>query len=334
MLNKLVKTTVALSLAATMAFAANGMRWNVSEGDTNSAFKGIVETDLEDIGMVPKDIHPGVNGFYRQFYEPKLTDDGKPNPKYDPNFVMNLDNLGFITIASESRLRELLLKAPELGGFSPLNYLIFKKKGENKTFVGTVAPETMLDIVKVKDPAVRAEFTKMIDDLSAVTDKGMGGKVQYSTFDKLPEDTMMNFELKIDTKGDVPGAMLKFQKKFEALFEKNDYIIAGFRDFGTFYSEEGTAFDRYDAYFVYSLCHFKFSYTIFNVGIKPEAGAFAPCSMYMYMDKGTNVLKIGMPNVTNWLVLADVKDPKMVKEIENMDKKIKSLMIELGAVEK
>jgi uncharacterized protein (DUF302 family) len=93
-------------------------------------------------------------------------------------------------------------------------------------------------------------------------------------------------------------------------------------------------FDRFDHYWVYSLCHFKFSYTIFNVGKNPEAGAFAPCSMYMYLEKDSNVLKVGMPNVTNWISIANIKDPKMIEEIQNMDKKIVSLMKELGAVEK
>ena len=334
MLKTLIKTAVLLSLTATMAFGLQTLRFNVTEGDGNDAFNGIIEVDLEDIEFTPKDIHPRVDTFYRKFYEPKLTDKGEPNPKYDPNFEMNLDNLGFITISSESRMRELLLKAPQLGGFAPFNYLIYKKKNENKTYVGNPTAEAMLAITKTTDPEVVKEFTAMIDDLNGLTDEGMGGEVVYREVDKLPEDTMMNFELPIERGEDIAETMIEFQEEFEALFEQNNYIIAGFRDFGTYYEEEEMEFDRYDAYFVYSLCHFKFSYTVFNIGQNPEAGAFAPCSMYMYLEKDSNTLKIGMPNVTNWIKIANVTDPKMIKAIEEMDKKITSLMIELGAVEK
>lgn len=334
MLKTVLKSAILLSFAATMAFGLQTLRFNVSEGDTDNAFNGILEVDLGDIGFTQKDIHPHVETFYRKVYEPKLTDEGVPNENYDPNFEMNLDNLGFITISSEQRMRELLLKAPQLGAFAPFNYFIYKKKNENKTYVGNVTAEAMLAITKTTDPEVVKKFTALIDELNRVTDAGMGGKVLYREVAKLPADTMMNFDLKIERGDDIAEAIIEFQEMFEELFEKNDFIIAGFRDFATYYAEEELDFERYDAYFVYSLCHFKFSYTLFNISQNPEAGAFAPCSMYIYLEKGTDTLKIGMPNVTNWISIANIKDPVMIKAIQDMDKKIINVMKELGAVEK
>ena len=66
-----------------------------------------------------------------------------------------------------------------------LNYLIYKKIGENKTFVGTLTPQAMLDITGVKDEEVRTEFTAMIDALSEATDDGMEGTVEYVEIEKL-----------------------------------------------------------------------------------------------------------------------------------------------------
>jgi len=329
-----VKIVVILLFSATMLFGLQAVRWNVVEGDGNDAFKHIIEVDLKDIEFIPKDIHPNINSVYKKFYKPKFTDKGELNPKYDPNYKENLDNLGFITIASNDRLPSLLLNSPQLGAFSPFNYLIYKKRDENKTYVGHLTPETMLDITKVTDPDVRAEFTKMIDDLAEVTDTGMDGKVIYTKFDKLPEDTMMNFEIVIEKDDNITQTITKFQKKFEELFENNGYTIAGFRDFGRYYEEEDMYFERYDAYFVYSLCHLKFAYTVFNIGKKPEAAVFAPCSMYMYLEKGSNTLKIGMANVTNWIPIIGIKDKKLISAIKNMQKKITTLMLELGALEK
>lgn len=336
MLKTVLKTVVLLSLSATMAFSYQAIRLNVSEGDAkerNSAFNGILEVDLEDAGFTPKDIHPGIEFWYGKFYGTKLLDDGKPNPQFKDDYVANLDNLGFITISNEETMLPLLLKEPRLGGFAPLNYLIYKKKSDNKTYVGTLTPQAMLDITMVKDPEVRASFTEMIDSLSAATDDGMGGEVEYVEIDKLIDKTMMEFEVPFDRGDDILDAKFEFMDKFEAAFEAEEYIIAGKRDFVEYWDDNDLEHDRFDAYWVYSLCHFTFSYTVFNVWQHPELGASAPCSMYMYVEKDSNVLKVGMPSVNNWITMGHITDPEKIKFIKEMDEKIKEIMISLGAKE-
>ena len=336
MLKTVLKTAVLLSLTASMAFAYQAIRLNVSEGEAkerNSAFNGILEVDLEDAGFTPKDIHPGIEFWYNKFYGTKLLDDGKPNPQFKTDYVGNLDNLGFITISNEETMLPLLLKEPRLGGFAPLNYLIYKKKSENKTYVGTLTPQSMLDITMVKDPEVRASFTEMIDALSAATDEGMEGEVEFVEIDKLNDKTMMEFEIPFDRGDDILDAKFEFMDKFEKAFEDEEYIIAGKRDFVEFWDDEDMEHDRFDAYWVYSLCHFTFSYTVFNVWQHPELGASAPCSMYMYLEKDSNTLKVGMPSVNNWITMGHITDPEKLKFIKAMDEKIAEIMISLGAKE-
>lgn len=336
MLRTLLKTAVLLSLTATVAFGYQAIRLNVSEGETkerNDAFNGILEVDLEDAGFTPKDIHPGIEFWYNKFYGTKLLDNGKPNPQFKTDYVANLDNLGFITISHEENMLPLLLKEPSLGGFAPLNYLIYKKKSETKTYVGTLTPQAMLDITKVKDPEVRKTFTEYIDALSEATDEGMGGEVEYIEIDKLIDNTMMEFEVPFDRGEDVMDAKYEFMERFEKAFEDEEYIIAGKRMFDEYWEEEGLENDRFDLYWVYSLCHFTFSYTVFNVWQHPELGASAPCSMYMYLEKDSNTLKVGMPSVNNWITFGNITDPKQVKFIEDMDNKIREIMISLGAKE-
>lgn len=336
MLNILVKTAFLLSLTTSIAFGYQAIRFNVSEGDTkerNKKFNEIIEVDLEDTGFTPKDIHPGIEFWYNKFYGTKLLDNGQPNPQFKTDYVANLDNLGFITISSEENMRELLLKEPSLGGFSPLNYLIYKKKDETKTYVGTLTPEAMLDITKVKDSEVRKTFTEYINALSEATDAGMGGEIEYIEIDKLAEKTMVEFEIPFDRGDDILEAKFNFMDKFEKAFEDKEYIIAGKRDFEEYWSDHGLKNDRFDAYWVYSLCHFMFSYTVFNVWQHPELGVAAPCSMYMYLDKGSNNLKIGMPSVENWIIFGKITDPQQIKFIKEMDEKIKEIMVSLGAKE-
>ena len=336
MFKSLTKVAVLLSLTASMAFGYQAIRLNVSEGETkerNTAFNGILEVDLEDAGFTPKDVHPGIEYYYRLFYGTKLDKKGKPNPKFKEDYVENLHNLGFITISNEETMLPLLLKEPKLGGFAPLNYLIYKKISETKTYVGTLTPQAMLDIVGAKDEEVRAGFTEMIDALSEATDEGMEGEVEYIEIDKLNEKTMMEFEMPFDRGDDILDAKFDFMEKFEKAFEAEDYIIAGKRDFHEFWTDEEMEQDRFDAYWVYSLCHFTFSYTVFNVWERPELGVSAPCSMYMYVEKDKNVLHIGMPSVNNWITFGHIKDPEKLKFIKAMDEKIKEIMISLGAKE-
>lgn len=336
MLNTLIKTAFILSLGASIAFGYQAIRFNLSDGDAkerNKVFNEIVEVDLEDAGFTPKDIHPNIEFWYNKFYGTKLLDNGRINPQFKTDHVANLDNIGFITISNEERMLPLLTKEPSLGGFAPLNLLVYKKISETKTYVGTLTPEAMLDITKVKNLEVRKTFTKYINTLLETVDAGMGGKVEYIEVPKLAGKTMVEFEIPFDRGDDILEAKFNFMDKFEKVFETENFIIAGKRDFEEYWSEHGLENDRFDAYWVYSLCHFTFSYTVFNVWQHPELGVSAPCSMYMYLDKGSNSLKIGMPSLENWIIFGNITDPEQIKYIKEMDEKIKEIMIILGAKE-
>jgi uncharacterized protein (DUF302 family) len=337
MLNKILMGTVALSLSAVMALGAQGVRFNVAEGDKEEAYMEMLETMEDDIGFVLSDPHERINDAYLSKYgSPEK--DGKPNPGYDPNFQKTLDNLGFFSIAHDEKLRELLTKAPQLGGFSPFNMFIYKKSDEDVTHVGHLTPETMLDIVGVEDKAVREEFAGMFPELDKYVEEHIGGEVKYVEYTALPEKPMMTYEVdiaafmeanEIETREEFVD---EFQAIFEESFEENKYIIAGYKNFVETYEDREEDFEGYDAYFVYSLCHFSFSYGIFNKG-RPDAGVFAPCSMYMYIKEGENKMIVGMPRLGTWAAVMGITDKEKVDSINGLDTEITEIMTELGAVE-
>ncbi len=334
MFSKLLTGALALSLAATMAMAADGVRFNVIQDEMlKDAPKGekavsvaeknymdMLNNDMEDIGFILSDPHERINDGYATKYG-----------------GTNLDNLGFFSLTADEALRPLLLKAPELGGFSPFNLHIYKVKGENVTRVGHVMPNTMLDIVGVQDKATRAEFTKIFEPLDALVEEKLGGKVEVVQYDKLPAQPMMHFEIEVDREGELSDFIDSFQEEFEAAFEEKKYIIAGYKNFREAYADLELDFPKYDAYFVYSLCHFTFSNGVFNLvdgqegDARPDAGAFAPCSMYMYIEKGSNKMVVGMPKLENWIAVMGIKDKKMVDAIHTLDKEIVGIMEGLGA---
>ena len=319
MFTKTIKlATIALLLAGSAAVAQVGITFNAVEGDAEHAYNEMVNEKIGDVGFVLSDPHERINDAYATKYSS------------EPGYNKTLDNLGFFSIANDEALRPLLIKEPRLGGFSPFNLHIYKYSNEDVTRVGHVNPEVMLDIVKVQDKDVRAAFIESFKELDALVDAEIGGKKETITFDKLPAKTLMEFEVEFDRPEELSEFIDGFQEEFEAAFEEKKYIIAGYKNFNEAYADLELEFEEYDAYFVYSLCHFYFSYGVFNHG-NAQAGAFAPCSMYMYIEKDANVMKIGMPYLENWIIAANVKDQKQIDSIRTLDKEIIEIMEGLGA---
>lgn len=172
----------------------------------------------------------------------------------------------------------------------------------------------------------------MFEPLDKWTTDEFGGKIETTTFDALPEKPMMTFEVTFDRPEDLSEYVDEFQEGLEEAFEDKEYIIAGFKNYKEAYEDLEMEFNRYDQFWVYSLCHFTFSYNTFNKG-RPDAGVFAPCSMYMYIEKDSNKVVIGMPRVSNWVAVMNIKDEKKVEFTKRIDSEIIAIMKSLGAKE-
>ncbi|MCO4846123.1 MAG: hypothetical protein KC427_08910 [Sulfurovum sp.] len=65
----------------------------------------------------------------------------------------------------------------------------------------------------------------------------------------------------------------------------------------------------------------------------PEATVFAPCTMYMYIKKDTNILVIGMLRLVNWSRFFTMNNQKRMDFLEKLDKDIPATFTEIGAKE-
>jgi len=73
------------------------------------------------------------------------------------------------------------------------------------------------------------------------------------------------------------------------------------------------------------------SFSIFdNVGARPEAAVFAPCTMYMYIQKNTNKLVVGMPRLQNWLTMFNITDKTRVEKNQKLDAEIVEIFKSMG----
>ncbi len=277
-------------------------------------YNTLIEKKLKTIGFSLADPHKRVNDHYEEKYG-----------------STELDFLSFMSVVNDEKIKPLLNLDPHIAGFSPFNVLGYKKKGEKQSMVTHLVPEAILDMLGITDKKARETFIETFKPLDAMIEKELGGTKSYITYDKFAEKRMMNFELTFERPEDLSDFVDDFQDDFEEAMEDSDYLIAGFFDFKES-SAGGDSIPDYDAFWTYALCHFKFSYTVFdNERGRPEAGIFAPCAMYMYIKKDSNTLVIGMPTLANWGATLKIDDPKRAAFIKKLDKEIPAILEGLGA---
>lgn len=276
---------------------------------------------------------------YNKLIEEKLPDIGftcldprkRINDKYKQNWgSTELDVLSFMPIVNNSIVLPLLNIDPRIAGFAPFNLLIHKKLDENITHVGHLVPEVMLDILGIEDNEVRRKFSDHFKVLDSTIAKELGAQGERVPYKKLSENTMINFEYEFETPKDMEDFIDEFQMNFEMTFTDKGYMIAGYRNFMKADDAE-KILSSYEGFWTYSLCHMEFSYKIFDTkGARPDMGLFAPCSMYMYIKKGSNKIVGGMPRLKNWSDLLEMRDEKRLKLIEKYDNEIPEILKEFG----
>ena len=284
------------------------------KGDVEAKYNKLVEETIKSVDFKLSDPHKRVNDAYKKKYG-----------------STKLDILSFMSISNEKVIKPMFNVDPRIAGFAPFNLLIYKNLDDDTTKVGHLMPEAMLDIIGIEDKKLREDFIKSFEPLDKLIKEELGGEVSYIDFDKMAEKPMMNFEIEFKKDQDLEDIIDDFQTAFEDKFEENKYIIAGFLNLKETDGED--TIPEYDAFWTYSLCHFRFSYTVFdNDGGRPEAGLFAPCTMYMYIKKGTNKIVIGMPRLENWTAMLGL-DKKRADLAAMLDSEIPKILKELGAVE-
>ena len=245
-----------------------------------------------------------------------------------------LETISFYGLVNKEALRPLLLKNPDFGAYAPFNFFGYKtmdKEKDDNTWYGHLAPETMLDIIGEKDAEARKAFTEMVEAFDALVEKEMKPTKtkKFEHTKPLPKNGLTRMVKKFERPDDMEEFVEDFVMEHDGRFSQHNFIIAGFIDFKFEYADMELEFDKYDAYWVSMLCHFEFSNSIFNRGI-PEAGMFAPCSVYFYIPKGSNELHVGYASVDNWINALNFKDQERIDYMRAIDAEVVETFKEMG----
>jgi len=287
--------------------------------DIEHAYNTIIEEKLKSIDYRITDPHHRVNDQYKNKYGTTV-----------------LDTLSFLPVANDKVILPLLNIDPRIAVTAPFNMLIYKKSDENVTHVGHIMPSALLDMVGITDKKARETFIASLKPLdkkveAEFREKGLKYTKSYTTYEKLAENRTLNFEYEFEAPEDLDEYIETFQNKIELAFIKKQYLIAGYHNFMYARDDAEKILKGYDAFWTYSLCHLGFSYNMFDKkNAHPEAALFAPCTMYVYIKKGTNKLVVGMLRLENWSTTLDIKDEKRVELIHKLDREIPEILTAFG----
>jgi len=318
---KLHRLVLAFMLTVGLAQAELTAELHGTKGNQEAALDGLMKK-IGSIGYSTVAANKNIQNFYYEKFKDR-----------------NVEMISFFGMLNKEKLRPLLLKNPDFGAFSPFNLLAYKTldtKNDDNTWFGHISPDTMLDIIGEKDEATRKEFKDMIAPLDDLVKAELKPTLshKYERTKALPEKTLTKMVKKFDKPDDLEEWIENFVMKHDGLFSTGDtederFIIAGFIDLKFEYDDLELDFSKYDAYWVSLLCHFKFSNSIFNNG-KPEAGMFAPCSIYFYIPKGKNELHVGYSTVNNWINSLNFTDEKRIEYMKQIDAEVVKRLSTLG----
>lgn len=308
---------VASEVAFVKTIAKEGVKSYTIKGNASDIYLKMLDEKLKVAGYLVTDPHKNVQKSYKKKYA-----------------ATTLDVLSFMSILNKKRVKPLLNLDPTLAGFNPFNLLIYKHKTKDETVISHLTAEAIIDILGITDINIITEYKKSFDSLEKmIADTFPKAVVTSKRYDSVSDDRMMHFELPFERPKKLGHFVDAIQEKFEEVFESKGYIMAGYFNFKE--SFDGTdTLPNFDAFWTYSLCHFEFSYTVFdNENARPEIGVLAPCTMYMYIEKGSNTLVIGMPKLSNWAKMFKITEKKRADFIKRLDIEIPEIMKSFGIKE-
>lgn len=216
-------------------------------------------------------------------------------------------------------------KYPDVGLYAPMTASIYTRKGDKTISVAYLSAPAIAEVIgaPADNPAIVNLGKKLDEALKKAMPNGKYVPLPYE-MKKPTRDTYtrISFELKGD---DWEEAKDEFQMELEGEVARLKFVAAAFTDLN--YDLDENDKDWYTFYDVYSICKIP---VIYQVSQKhPEAGAFGPCSSYMYMKKGEKTVHMAFPHVEKWISALNLTDQEDIDILMDAQKKLEDMMEKL-----
>lgn len=235
------------------------------------------------------------------------------------------DTYNLFTFYKQNTVLELVKKYPNIGLFAPMSMSIYTKKGEKTISVSSLTAEAMAKIMKAptNDKTLRDLRTLVKQTLKKAMPNGSFEELAYKRKEAKAElVTQFTMEMDVDEWED---QLEEFKMGFEGELAPNGFVIAGHNNLGDDFEESD--YEAFDFYEVYSICKLPVIYTIAKT--RPEAGAYAPCSLYLSKKKNEERMHIGFPSVYNWMSSMNIESKEDVEVLETAQAGMRKILTDL-----
>jgi uncharacterized protein (DUF302 family) len=211
---------------------------------------------------------------------------------------------------------KLIKKYPKFGSLTPLTMSIWSDDTKKTMNIATLTLTGMSKAVGIPetDPDLIAYAAMVKTALKAALPKGGFQKNNFPVVDANKASSFKQ-EFTVDMTETDPDKIQEIKGNIEAAFEGEmeplGFLLPNYMNLqADVFAPLG--FNEYDIYVTYSICKFDVIYPVSKDS--PAAGAWAPCSMYIYHRKGEDKIHIGYLGVDSWITSLGMKDK------EGMDK--------------
>jgi len=223
---------------------------------------------------------------------------------------------------------KLLKKYPAFGALTPLTMSIWESK-DGAMHISTLTLKGMARVTQIpqSDPDLQA--------YAAMVKKALKKAMPAGAFDTKPlsksttkEALQVNIvaDIDMDEDFDLDDFIDDFESEFEGEMEALGFLFPNITNVQEEMFDDNN-YKEYDFYHTYSMCKFDVIYPVSK--LHPAAGAWAPCSFYIYKKKGENKIHMGFLSVENWIESLDIKDKASIKPLREAEAMIKNILKEM-----
>ncbi|MCF6309743.1 MAG: DUF302 domain-containing protein [Sulfurimonas sp.] len=223
-----------------------------------------------------------------------------------------------LTVYHKKLSFDLVKKYPDAGVFMPMGVGIYQSKQEDTLHVSLLTADAQAKILGFDDELIKSIEKEVLSVLNKTLPNAKHKFSEDSLKEKNPLVT--KYELDLDGEDWVES------RENVIMSLENGFDLYGFVAPSKLNVNENLKDSPYDFYETISICKLPVIYTVSKT--RPEAGAFAPCSLMIYKKKDEDKIVLGFPAVHNWMSSAKVENKDAEAILLKAQKQFESILVE------
>ncbi|QOP44606.1 DUF302 domain-containing protein [Sulfurimonas sediminis] len=221
---------------------------------------------------------------------------------------------------------KIIRKYPKFGALTPLTMSIWEDKDGNMN-IATLTLNGMSRATGVPkyDPDLVKYAALIQTGLKKAMPDGHFKDLNHTV--KFPKKSFaIDLVMEVDPEVSMEDFIEDFEAEFEGELEPLGFLFPNYTNLQEEIFDDYD-FHAYDFFHTYSICKFDVIYPVSK--LHPEAGAWAPCSFYLYKKKNETKMYMGFLGVENWINTLDIQDEESIRPLKEAQGMIVKILKEM-----